>query len=89
VLVQEAVMKGPRLRIVASCDQCEYMAVETYSVQGDSGRDVSCTHPTQPDKNNGGYIGEKRFDSTPQWCPLLKEALHEFTRGNPVHKVNP
>lgn len=81
-------MRGPKLRIVASCDACEYLKVETYRVQGDSGRDVTCTHPSVPDANNGGYIGEKRFDSTPQWCPLLGDALIEFTRGNPQHKVN-
>lgn len=76
-------MNGPKLRIVASCDQCEHIAVETYRVQGDSGRDVSCTHP-----DGKGYIGEKRYDSTPQWCPLLRAALVEFNRGNPQHTVN-
>lgn len=76
-------MKGPRLRIVASCDKCEYIKVTPYCAQGDGGRDVECTNPIAQ-----GYIGEKRFDSTPQWCPLLKEALVEFGRGNPQHKVN-
>ena len=78
-------MKGPRLRIVASCDQCEHILVTPYNVQGDRGRDVDCCHP---DNANPRYIGEKRHDATPQWCPLLKEALVEFTRGNPQHKVN-
>lgn len=82
-------MKGPHLRIVASCDRCEYVEVTTYRVQGDSGRDVTCKHPSQPDANNGAHIGEQSFDSTPQWCPLLADALREFTRGNPKHKVNP
>jgi hypothetical protein len=81
-------VSGPKLRIVASCGDCEYIHVETYRVQGDSGREVSCRHPSQPDANNGGYIGEKRYDSTPQWCPLLRDALREFGRGNPQHKVN-
>jgi len=77
------VSEGPRLRIVASCDQCTYLKVTPYRVQGDSGRDVECTHP-----DAHGYIGESRFDSTPSWCALLKDALHEFTRGNPQHEVN-
>ncbi len=76
-------MTGPRLRIVASCDECEHIRVTPYRVQGDSGRDVECTHP-----GGHGYIGERQFDATPQWCPLLREALTEFGRGNPQHKVN-
>lgn len=76
-------MNGPRLRIVASCNMCGHIKVTPYQVQGNSGRDVECTHP-----DGQGYIGERQFDSTPQWCPLLKGALVEFGRGNPQHKVN-
>jgi hypothetical protein len=62
---------------------CGHIKVTPYRVQGDSGRDVECAHP-----DGKGYIGERAFDATPQWCPLLKEALVAFTRGNPQHKVN-
>jgi hypothetical protein len=78
-------VKGPRLRIVASCDNCEFVKVTPYRVQGDSGRDVECTHPDAQ-----GYIGESRFDSTPNWCALLETAVSEFAASNPIqcHLVN-
>lgn len=80
--------RGPVLRIVASCQDCECIKVTPYRVQGDSGRDVECAHPDATSDGSPRYIGESRVDATPQWCPLLKSALIEFTRGNPQHKVN-
>lgn len=62
---------GPRIMIKASCFDCEYEHSESYAVQGDSGHDVSCTHPDAPAKSD---IGDTTWD-TPSWCPLLAQAL--------------
>lgn len=74
-------MKGPRLRIIASCHGCEHIKFtpSTASIRSYT----ECTH-SRPRVIENTHLG----DSTPQWCPMLKDALHEFTRGNPQHRVN-
>jgi hypothetical protein len=62
---------GPKITIHASCFGCVHVISERFQVQGDSGRDVYCS-----------YGGEKRYvasysDDTPEWCPLMAEALKE------------
>ena len=72
--------EGPRLTIDASCYGCVHVRSECYRVQGDSGCNVSCTHP-----DGKGSVGETTW-RTPKWCPLLQRAmaalLAEHERGS-------
>lgn len=77
-------MKGPHLRIVASCHGCEHVRF-TPSTASHRGF-TECDHSRAP--RSAVLRDTHTQDSTPQWCPLLKDALHEFTRGNPQHRVN-
>jgi hypothetical protein len=61
---------GPLLRIEASCNGCEFETHQRYSVQGDSGCDVYCTHPAAPKSD----VGDSTW-KTPEWCPLLSVAI--------------
>lgn len=56
---------GPRISIERSCHSCKACAAESYKVQGDSGQDVYCAHPSLPDRKR---IGDTRW-VTPEWCP--------------------
>lgn len=75
---------GPSLQIVASCHGCAHIrsvpnTANQYGYQ-------ECTHQDAPDR---AVIDNAHLQtSTPQWCPMLREALVEFGRGNPRHKVN-
>lgn len=60
---------GPKLTVTASCFDCSFCKSEYYAVQGDSGRDVSCTHPPYAEKPR--YIGDSTW-RTPAWCPAPK-----------------
>jgi hypothetical protein len=55
---------GPHLHLAATCSGCKYERSERYQVQGDSGRDVYCDHPSQPNR----LVADTRWD-TPDWCP--------------------
>lgn len=77
-------MKGPHLRIVASCHGCECIKI-TRSTAGHYGF-TECSHSKAPSYRI--LENSHTQDSTPQWCPLLKDALAEFTRDHPQHKVN-
>ena len=68
--------EGPRVRFDASCFDCAYEHSEHYAVQGDSGCDVTCTHPDAPDKRD---IGDTNW-TTPKWCPLLVVAIENLVR---------
>lgn len=74
-------MTGPKVRIERSCLKCECCRSEAYRCQGDSGRTVSCVHPS---------LGQPRFISdtnwnTPDWCPVLRRTVglqeEEVTEG--------
>lgn len=77
-------MKGPSLRIVASCHGCECIKVTRSTASHRSF--TECSHSRAP--RQAVLENSHTQDSTPQWCPLLKDALAEFTRGNPQHRVN-
>lgn len=62
---------GPKLRIVASCADCVHEVSTHYAVQGDSGCNVRCAHPSFPEPKR---IGDTTWD-TPSWCPLYPSAL--------------
>ncbi len=69
--------EGPSIRLEASCSGCRYECNASYAVQGDSGFDVSCSHPNNP----GRHIGDSTW-RTPSWCPLLAAVLHPDA---PIH----
>lgn len=59
------------MTLKASCFDCVYVRSSRYYCQGDSGSDVSCTHPEAQER---GVIGDTTWD-TPKWCPLLAAAV--------------
>lgn len=59
--------EGPKTTIRRSCLDCKYEHSERYQVQGDSGHDVSCTHPSLPQAKR---IADTSWN-TPDWCPFL------------------
>jgi len=64
---------GPSLKIVTSCDGCDHEHSDSYSVPGDWGQNVYCTHPEAKNKRPTtglGYIGDTTW-KTPSWCPIL------------------
>ncbi len=63
---------GPRVRIDASCFDCEYERSERYVVQSDSGSDVYCVHPDVELRRR--RVGDTTWH-TPKWCPLLGQAI--------------
>ena len=67
--------EGPKVTIKLSCFGCRYEKSKRYAVQGDSGHDVSCTHPATVD----AYIGDSNWD-TPGWCPLRAKQLEAVSR---------
>lgn len=75
---------GPHLRIVASCHGCRHVKFTPSTANHHSF--TECGHPNASPSR---VIQNTHLaDSTPQWCPLLKDALRAFTAGNPQHKVN-
>ncbi|ABD27414.1 hypothetical protein Saro_2979 [Novosphingobium aromaticivorans DSM 12444] len=58
---------GPRINIKATCSSCRHVISERYRVQGDSGHDVYCQHPSLPERKR---VGDTRWD-TPNWCPAV------------------
>ena len=67
--------EGPDVYIEARCTGCIYERSVSYRVQGDSGHDVSCAHPSEP----GRSIGDTTW-RTPDWCPLLPVAIEKLAR---------
>ena len=65
--------EGPRVVIKRYCDECRWVISEHYAVQGDSGYEVYCTHPSRP---SGNRIGDTTW-STPDWCPMLTQGGQE------------
>lgn len=65
-------IKGPIISLSVKCLNCVYCNSEEYSVQGDSGIDVYCTHPDFESKK---YIGDTKWD-TPTFCPYLKSVKY-------------
>jgi hypothetical protein len=66
-------MIGPKVKIQASCFNCEHCKTERYAVQSDSGTDVRCGAV------DNKYIGDSRWD-TPDWCPFLSAAVHALCK---------
>lgn len=66
---------GPRVTLELSCFDCAHEHSESYAVQGDSGHDVSCKHPS--------LVAPKRVGDTawrtPVWCPERAAALKAAT----------
>lgn len=63
---------GPKLTIVGSCLNCKYSKTKRCYGENDySELDWYCNHPAV-NKKEPKYIGAS---STPQWCPLLDEAM--------------
>lgn len=71
---------GPRLTLEASCNGCAHCHEESYAVQGDSGFDVECAHPSAAEPGKRRRIGDTTW-STPKWCPLMADALATFKPG--------
>lgn len=63
-------MIGPQVTIKLSCVTCEACETESYNVQGDSGSDVYCAHPSFPIEDRRRHIADTNF-KTPEWCPVL------------------
>lgn len=60
-------MKGPKLELKASCEDCEYVKLEVEE-------DVPyCSHETSPHNDT-----LSRSNETPDWCPLLEAATQKF-----------
>lgn len=72
--------EGPRITVSASCFNCTHEKSESYKAQGDSGHNVSCTHPSAPEQ---GYVGDSTW-TTPKWCPLLAAALQAAAAAPPT-----
>jgi hypothetical protein len=81
--------EGPNVTIAMSCHGCRHEHSESYRVQGDSGHDVYCTHPSAvaglhaqvPPHHAATLIKRTIGDTTwrtPDWCPLRKRALAEL-----------
>lgn len=62
--------EGPRLTIERSCDGCRWVLSSFYAIQGDSGFDVYCGHPSRKSRD---LIGDSTW-RTPDWCPVLAQA---------------
>ena len=60
--------EGPEVKTTYSCFGCNYEISESYSCQGDSGRDVYCQHPTFETRR---LIGDTTW-YTPKFCPFLQ-----------------
>lgn len=56
---------GPKTTVERSCVACDACHGEPYHVQGDSGVDVYCAHPSLPERK---FIGDS-VRKTPSWCP--------------------
>ena len=69
VLSDKADREGPRIIITRSCDGCRWVRSSYYAIQGDSGFDVSCGHPSWKICKS---IGDARW-ATPDWCPCLEK----------------
>ena len=74
-------VEGPGFHLSASCFRCDYWTSESYRVQGDSGQDVFCNHPSVEKKQ----VGDSRWD-TPDWCPVvdlpsIRAAVSAITRA--------
>lgn len=63
--------QGPKKLISYSCFDCEHVVSERYVCQGDSGRDVYCTHSAVA-ADGPRSVGDSTW-STPGWCPYMKE----------------
>lgn len=58
---------GPRINIKVTCFGCRHEVSESYRVQGDSGHDIYCQHPTLSERKR---VGDTCWD-TPNWCPAV------------------
>ncbi len=63
---------GPTVRVHLNCYDCAHCASPSYAVQGDSGHDVHCVHPSIGNR----HIADTNWD-TPMWCPYLATAGKE------------
>lgn len=83
--------EGPSLRIEKSCNDCKFCLSESYSVQSDWGYDHYCTHIDA--QSNDNYYKDKvdigYSTRTPDWCPLLKEALDKFLKEQQMADTQP
>lgn len=59
--------EGPSIIIQIKCFGCRFETSKRYRVQGDSGIDVYCQHPSFPERK---AVGDTRWD-TPDWCPVI------------------
>lgn len=68
---------GPEVTIDVSCSGCKHERSRRYRVQGDSGRDVFCAHPSAQSPDDGEvfdgervrFVADSRW-TTPKWCPM-------------------
>ena len=67
---------GPEITIRKSCSGCKYCLTEHYHVQGDTGFDKHCTHPTFDEHRDIGLSW-----NTPKWCPEDQSQIPEVTEG--------
>ena len=82
-------MNGPTFTVKASCQACVHCASERYQIQGDSGHDVYCQHPSTAKlrgatgKTPAAYIGDTTWQ-TPDWCPFLQSEKSQSASLDPV-----
>ena len=63
-------VNGPRITVKLSCFDCRHCESESYAVQGDSGMQVYCCHPSAVSIDGARRIGDSDWQ-TPMWCPFL------------------
>lgn len=76
--MSETKRNGPRVTVKLSCFDCRWETSSHYAVQGDSGCDVSCSHPERI--GSEARVGDTTWD-TPKWCPLRGAALRAAAEG--------
>ncbi len=69
--------EGPSALISLTCQGCRHEHSLSYRIQGDSGSDVYCSHPSATSDGLPRHIGDTTWQ-TPEWCPLRKKALAEL-----------
>ncbi len=68
--------EGPKVDVRMSCFDCKWVTSVAYRVQGDSGCDVYCTHPSLGRKE----IGDSSWN-TPHWCPVNPQSEADTLRA--------
>lgn len=64
-------MKGPKLRVVAFCDTCDYLLVHTYRAMGEECQGYLCAEP------NTGPVDLLQPKPHAK-CPYMPEVLHHY-----------